>query len=158
MFIFMIFFCAGCVTVRLGGGGEGQRADGVRVAEPHKPFVRDDREDVDGAWKNAGNGNVISYLTDCKDPSDPPLDHIVDGVLAGLTNLHYDSASSPMFQEREARRVTASGKVDGVPSRIDLLVFKRNQCIYILSYVGVKDAFPANQPDFNAFVAGFRAP
>lgn len=147
----------GCVTVKL-GDVESQRANGVEFREPSSPFKRDKRDEVDAAFKNTRNGNVISYLSDCKDPSDPPLDNIIAGVLTGLTDLKIEQKETVQMLGREGRRVVAAGKVDGVPSAIDLLVFKRNQCIYILSYVGVKDAFPQNRVDFNRFIEGFRVP
>jgi hypothetical protein len=116
------------------------------------------RTDVDAAWKNPKNGNVISYLSDCQDPNDPPLEQIVAGVLGALTDLKYENEESPMVQGRESRRVLASGKVDGVPTEIDLLAFKRNQCIYILTYLGVKKTFSENHRDFGQFIEGFKAP
>jgi hypothetical protein len=157
--IFLLpLLCAGCVTVSLSPSGSGHRADGVSFHAPPSPFQKDERDDVDAAWKNPNNGNVISYLSDCHDPSDPPLDHIVQGVLAGLNDLKYDSNETRMFLDREARKVVAEGKVDGVASQTALLVFKRNQCTYILSYVGVKSTFGENAADFEKFIQGFRAP
>lgn len=158
IFSLSVLLCSGCVTVNLGQGGKGKRAEGVEIREPASPFEADKRDDVDAAWKNPKNGNVISYLSDCKDPSDPPLDNIVQGVISGLTELQIDSKESTMHQGREARRVAATGKVDGVLSAIDLMVFKRNTCIYILTYVGVKKSFPENRAEFGRFVEGFRAP
>jgi hypothetical protein len=156
--LFCVFVCASCVTVKLGKDADGVRAVGIKVKEPASPFMKDPQEEVDASWKNPKNGNVISYLSDCSDKTDPPLDHIVQGTLSGLNDLHFDSTESPMVQSREARRVVASGKVDGVPSQIELLVFKRNMCIYILSYVGVKKTFAENRREFQAFLDGFVAP
>jgi hypothetical protein len=82
----------------------------------------------------------------------------VQGVIVGLSDLNVESKETVTVQSREGRRVLASGKVDGVPSLIDLLVFKRNTCIYILTYVGVKSAFNENRGDFNKFLESFRAP
>ena len=154
----VLCFLAGCVSVNLGGGSAGKRADGVHVVDPKAPFSKETRADLDGAWINGKNGNTISYLTDCQDNSDPSLDTIVQGAMMGLSDLKIDSSLSPMFQEREARRVVAVGKVDGVPSKIDLMAFKRNHCIYILSYVGVQKAFEQDHPQFDQFIHGFRAP
>jgi hypothetical protein len=93
-----------------------------------------------------------------KDATDPSLDHIVGGLLGGLASVKRESDETVTVQGREGKRVLAAGKVDGVPTHIDLLVFKRNQCIYILSYVGVSKAFPADRAAFNKFIEGFRAP
>lgn len=158
--IFTIVFAltlASCVTVKL-ANEPGQKASGVEYKAPPKPFEKDSRNEVDAAWKNSKNGNVISYLSDCNDPTDPPLEQIVAGITSGLADLKVMEESSPMVQDREAKRVHASGKVDGVPSEIELLAFKRNHCIYILSYIGVKKAFSENRAEFNRFVDGFKAP
>lgn len=154
-----IFFClTACVSVKLASPDTGKRAEGVQYVAPKSPFDKEDRSDVDMAWKNRRNGNIISYLSDCQDPADPPLDQVVQGALTGLTELKYDSDETTMIMGREGKRVLASGKVDGVPTRIDLLVFKRNQCIYILGYVGVRDVFESNRGAFDAFIKGFRVP
>ena len=153
-----ILLLSGCVTVKLSNTANGKKAEGVNYREPSSPFKSDSRDDVDASWLNPNNGNAISFLSDCKDPSDPPLENIVAGVLSGLTGLKYESEDTPIQQGREARRVVATGKVDGVPSGIELLVFKRNTCIYILSYVGVKKSFNENRAEFGRFVEGFKAP
>lgn len=158
IFIFVGFLLSGCVTVKMANDGTGKRAEGVLFAEPKKPFQAEDRKEVDAAWKNPKNGNLISYVSDCADPTDPSLDQITNGILGGLSELKTDSEEAPMIQGREGRRVHATGKVDGVPSEIDLLVFKRNHCIYILTYLGVKKAFAEDRTAFGKFVEGFRAP
>lgn len=156
----IVAFCIGigCVSVNLGGASAGKRATGVHAPSPQKPFTSSAREDVDGAWINEKTGNLISYLSDCQDSSDPSLDSILQGALMGLSELKIDSSESPMIQGREARRIVAVGKVDGVPSKIDILTFKRNHCIYILSYVGVQKAFDQDHGQFETFLRGFQAP
>jgi hypothetical protein len=156
--IFLSFVLSSCVSVKLGNSDETKRATGVEYREPKSPFAREDQSGVDASWKNQRNGNSIAFLSDCKDPSDPPLDNIVQGVIVGLSDLNVESKETVTVQSREGRRVLASGKVDGVPSLIDLLVFKRNTCIYILTYVGVKSAFNENRGEFNKFLESFRAP
>lgn len=158
--IFILLFAnSACVSVKLSTDpGAAKRAIGVQFSEPSKPFVKNENPDVDASWQNSKNGNTISYLSDCKDPSDPPLDNIVAGVVAGVSDLKFDSREEVDMQGREGRRVLATGKVDGVASAIDLLVFKRNTCIYILTYAGVKNSFPSNRTAFTSFVQGFRAP
>jgi hypothetical protein len=146
-----------CVSVNI-GNHPAKHASGVTYTLPGHPFTSDTREDVDAAWKNPQNGNLISYLSDCTDDTDPTLDSIVQGSLGGLSDLLYESNQNAMILGREAKRVMATGKVDGVPTQIDLLVFKRNRCIYILSYVGVQKSFAQNHAQFDHFIDGFRAP
>jgi len=157
IWLFVSALVAACVSVSF-GSHETKRATGVNYSEPSSPFAREDRSDVDGAWKNSRNGNLISFITDCHDESDPPLETIVSGAMNGLSDLKYEKREAPMIQGREGRRVLASGKVDGVPSQIDLVAFKRDNCIYILSYVGVQSAFAADHAQFDHFLERFHAP
>jgi hypothetical protein len=157
MFFFVVFALGGCVSVSLGGHST-KHASGVAVAAPKAPFKADSSPDVDAVWKDTKNGNLISYLSDCQDDSDPTLETVVQGALEGLSSLQYESNVESRFQEREARRVMATGKVDGVPTKVDLLVFKRNECIYILTYVGVVQSFSENHEQFEHFLQGFHAP
>lgn len=159
--IYILLFSAlftGCVSVSLSPGGGTKRASGVELKEPGKPFTKQSLEDVDAAWKNELNGNAISYVSDCKDTTDPSLEYIMTGLLGGIRDVKRETDETVTVQGREGKRVLASGKVDGVPTQMDFLVFKRNQCIYILSYVGVQKAFAADRPAFNKFIEGFRAP
>lgn len=155
--ILIVLFSAGCVTVKL-ANKVGKRAEGVTLQAPTPNFHKDARTEVDAAWQNHKNGNVISYLSDCGDPTDPPLQQIIGGVLAALADVKIVDESTQMKQDREARLVHAAGKVDGVPTEIELFTFKRNHCIYILSYVGVKKSFEHDRASFTKFVEGFRAP
>ncbi|MGZ3722866.1 MAG: hypothetical protein ACXVA9_08060 [Bdellovibrionales bacterium] len=148
---------ADCVSVKL-AAPEAKRATGVSYVSPPKPFVKDASKEVDAAWQNPKNGNLISYLTDCQDDNDTSLESIIQGALGGLVEMKFDKKENTTIQNREARRVVVSGKVDGVPSQIDLLTFKRDSCIYILSYVGVQKTFHEDHAAFDKFVEGFRAP
>lgn len=148
---------ANCVSVKL-AQQEAKRAIGVKFAEPGNPFQSDKSKDVDAAWQDPKTGNTISYLTDCADPNDPTLESIIQGALGGITELKYDKKDNTTFQGREARRVLVSGNVDGVMTKIDMLTFKRDNCIYILNYVGVEKSFAQDHAAFDKFVQGFRAP
>ncbi len=159
-FVAILFFSTtACVSVKLSTAeGTSKRAVGVQYASPAAPFAKNENPDVDASWQNSKNGNVISFLSDCKDPSDPPIDNIVAGVVAGVSDLKFESREEVDVQGRGGRRVVATGKVDGVATGIEMLVFKRNYCIYILTYAGVEKTFAANRPEFAKFVQGFRAP
>lgn len=157
-FVFGSVALSGCVNVKIGPDSELKRAEGVQLEAPSEPFAPQSRTDVDVAWKNSKNGNVISYLSDCKDSSDPTLEAITQGILAGLNHVKIESSTNVTVQARAGLRTLASGTVDGVASSTDLLVFKRNGCIYVLSLVGVSSVFEQDHQRFNQFINGFRAP
>jgi hypothetical protein len=155
--ILIPLLCAGCVSVSLATKAE-KRATGVKYDSPASPFQSESRHDVDGAWKNPKTGNLISYLTDCQDENDPSLDSVLQTALGGLTDMKTEKKESPTIEGREGRRTVVSGKVDGIASKIDMLAFKRDECIFILSYVGVEKPFEKDHAAFDKFIEGFHAP
>ena len=157
LFCFLMVACTSCVSVEL-GPKHPARAVGVRYTPPPKPFTKASADNVDEIWRNSKNGNAISFLSECNDPADPSLHGIEQGVLSGLYPYTYIAQDDITYESRAARRVQVKGIVDGVPSLVDLLVFKRNNCIYILSYVGLEQQHKRDQKSFEDFISGFHAP
>ena len=61
-FLLFIGLISGCVSVNIGGPKRNQKAEGVKFNEPQAPFVKAPQVDVDEAWKNQQNGNLISFF------------------------------------------------------------------------------------------------
>lgn len=153
----MMLSMGGCVSVQL-GGSKSIRAKGITYTKPDSRFEKASADNVDEIWRNPRNGNAISYLSECGDSSDPSLISVEQGVLSGLYPYTYESQKDIMFENRAARRVSVKGVVDGVPSLVDLLIFKRNNCLYILSYVGLEQHHQEDLKVFDRFTQGFHAP
>ena len=148
---------AGCVSVNV-GGKPASKAVGVRVRAPGSPFAKLESTRADGAWLNKKNGNTISYLSTCNDPTDPALESVMHELTGSLEEPETVRSSEETFNGREALHSETTGLVDGVKSRVEVVVFKRNNCIYSLSYVGVDRAFAADRARFQDFLDGFQAP
>ncbi len=113
---------------------------------------------ADGAWLNKANGDSISYFSTCNDPSDPSLDSVARDLFSGVSELNIVNQSNPTFNGREALKMDAQGRIDGVVTRISTLVFKKNGCTYTLSHVGVSKTFDHDQVTFETFLKSFKAP
>ena len=153
----MTIILGGCVSVHI-APPKAERSTGVKFEAPASPFTKAAADNVDGIWRNTKNGNAISYLSDCSDTSDPPLTSIEQGVLTGLNPYTYVAQKETKFEGRAARRSTVKGQVDGIPSIVDLLIFKRNNCIYILSYAGLEQHHETNKKSFDEFISRFKTP
>lgn len=151
------FALASCVTVNL-GGGKITTADGVSYSKPTSPFQEIKLKDADHAWQNRDNGNTISYLSTCNDPADPTLESARGEYLGGLTNLKIVDEKETEFNGRGALTTTAEGNVDGVRTRLQLVIFKKNNCLYTLSYVAVAKQFNQGAEQFQNFTESFKAP
>lgn len=144
-----------CVSVNL-PGRKSVPAKGVEFSSPASPFKSIDAANSDKAWLSSSTGNTISFVSDCGG-ADPSLQQMETESLAALSNLDVKS-DTLMFNGREARQSVATGTVDGIAVQLALLVFKKNNCNYTLSYGGVQKQFAAEQKHFEDFKAQFKAP
>lgn len=148
---------AGCVSVNL-QQQEIKRADNVSFKPPSSPYERFSADHVDVAWKNQRNGNSISFISDCKSQTDPTLEAMTNGIISDFHNAKVLEQKEIFYNERTALRSTVACSVDGVPSRFDVLVFKKNGCLYILSYAAIDKTYDQDKFIFDEFVKGFVAP
>ena len=134
-----------------------ERAQNVSYEGPSH-FSSFEQNHLDAAWKNESNGNTISYLSECNSTSDPSHEAIRDGIISGLQDVKVNKQEMIPFNNRKALSSTVSGSVDGVPTDLQILILKKNSCIYVLTYVGLKEKFNDDLDDFNKFVRGFTVP
>jgi len=145
-----------CVSVQL-PGGKVTPAKGVEYTDPSSPFKDFKASNADKAWISEKTGNTISYLSECGGSNEPSLQQIESDSLSAITDVTVDSHEL-MFNGRAARQSVSRGKIDGVPVKMELLVFKKNGCNYTLSYGGVEKQFETEQKYFEKFKENFKAP
>lgn len=157
LWIAYLAFGSGCVSVNIGPGKTERSAD-VTFTAPDAPFSPIDGSKADGAWQNRGNGNTISFLSTCNDPADPPLEAVARELFTDLKDAKTIANETTIFNGREALSTEVEGRIDGVFTRIRALVFKKNACLYTLSYIGVARSFAADRASFDRFLKSFQAP
>jgi hypothetical protein len=153
----LILMMIGCVSVGL-NDTKVQRSTKVRFSAPGGAFTEKRSDSLDHLWENSKNGNSISFMSDCSDTTDPSLESIQQGILHGVERLKVLSNETISYNDREALRSITSGSVDGVDTAMDLVVFKKNGCIYALNYVGVRPQFEDDKAAFSKFLDRFHAP
>jgi len=146
-----------CVSVRF-GDGETQRNTEVRFTPPANDFKTVDTKTLDREWRHQRDGATISYLSDCFNKSDPSLESIFEGITHEIEDIFVVEKSKTEYAEREALNTIVEGKVDGVLTRFQLFIFKKNHCTYILTYASKADVFGQHQNEFLKFVKGFSPP
>jgi hypothetical protein len=148
---------SGCVSVSLNSKSPVRHAE-VHLQTPTSPFTVLATDKSDQAWRNNRNGNSISYFSNCNDPADPAIEVVRNDMLTGIQDVTVLDSQTLQYNGREAVRTVATGKVDGVNAKMDVLVFKKNMCIYGLSFVGLTANYEADHAAFDNFVRGFVAP
>lgn len=154
--IFVLFFCA-CVSINL-PSSSAERANKVQFQDPAEPFIQNKTKSADKAWKNIKNGNSISYFSVCNENSDPALESVLNEFLSSLDTHSITKKENVTFNDREALRAEAEGLLDGVKTRLQFLIFKKNNCTYSISFVGVNKNFDEDKGRFENFLNSFRAP
>lgn len=153
----LALLASGCVSISLTDQNV-ERAEDVRYVEPPAPFEKESLPHVDRGWKNPKTGNAITFLSDCDPSTDPSLKALRSGVTSGLQEVEILSEDRGLYNGRASLRTRMESEVDGIKSLLDLMIFKKNGCIYILTYVGLKDSFQTDLPVFNRFLEDFEAP
>lgn len=158
LLIFYPLLFTACVSVNIGDSSQPQKSKVARFKKPEFPFVEFKPALVDHAWKNPKNGNSISYLSECNSVADPSLETIFEGLISSIGQAKTLKKENLTYNGREALRTNVSGQVDGVQSQLSLLVFKKNNCTYILSYIATQTFFGQNIADFEKFLSEFEVP
>jgi hypothetical protein len=148
---------SGCVSVNL-AKNEVVKAENLSFKSPGGKFNEFESDLVDKGWRHSGNGNAISFVSDCENQFDPPLKNIESGVVGALDKKESVYSKNETFNDRAALHSLYKGKVDGIPTKVELMTFKKNGCIYVLSYVAVESSYDKNQNDFAKFLTRFKAP
>jgi hypothetical protein len=154
---FATLVLSGCISLSIGQKGA-QKSEDVRFDEPGSSFQALGNTPADKAWQNKDNGNTISYLSSCNDPADPTLASAAQEMTVDLQNPNTIKSEYVRSNGREALDTDTEGRIEGVTTRVRTFIFKKNGCLYTLSYVGISKTFEKNKADFEKFVKGFVAP
>jgi hypothetical protein len=100
-------------------------------------------------------GSIYANAT-CKGINDVTLDVLTNQALFDVEQKRESSRERFSLDGRAALRTRLSGSVDGVPVELDLVVVKKDNCVYDLQLVAGPRVFAAREPDFQSFVDGFQ--
>jgi hypothetical protein len=117
-----------------------------------------DVDDVQVAWMNVDLGAVIEVHAQCDEQGDSSLDEYTDHLRIDWTDWTIHSQQPETIIGRAALRTVVSAKLDGVARKNEMLVVKKDGCLFDLRVVARPDAFDQASADFAKVVAGFAFP
>ncbi|WP_284663974.1 hypothetical protein [Myxococcus sp. SDU36] len=112
-------------------------------------------EDNDLAFAEEGTGRALSVNATCKGHDDPSLQVLTRHLLAGFTDRREVSEQRIPMDGREALRSRHLAKMDGVPVQLELVVLKKDSCVFDFTYVAPPGLAEERMADFDALLAGF---
>lgn len=146
-----------CVSIQL-QERKVEKSKDVKFLEPKGDFKEYKTQSSDKTWISHNTGNAIAYFSECNDPSDASLSVIQRESLATLAQSEVIESKLTTFNDREALWTYARGIMEGIRVDVQLMIFKKNQCTYSLSYVGREKSFKKEVDQFDNFVKSFKAP
>ena len=108
------------------------------VGAPGPGWSEVDLATANAAWHNPELGAALLVNSHCDGVKDAPLAGLTSDLLMGMTDREILSQEVVPWSKREAMHTVATGKLDGVPRKLELFVLKKDGCVYDI----VLDAAP----------------
>jgi hypothetical protein len=151
------------VGLLLGGCRSVNMRDGVVVTPDTRyrvgPIPADwnqvNLKDIDFAWVTNPPAFAFWVNSTCKDYEDVPLVALNRQLLIGFTDVQKLEQRTQKLDGREALVSHYTVKMDGVERELELVVLKKDGCVYDFAYVAPKGGYAARHGQFQALVDGF---
>lgn len=131
-------------TYRIGVPGDGWR--------PHK------QRGSQVAWERDEGAGLMAARAQCHEHGDRSLDHFLDDLRLDFGAWREAPRQRSMFVGREALRTTLTASLDGVPVQMEVVVLKKNGCLFDFWYMAPQRVFSSHLTDFERFLGGFAFP
>ena len=100
-------------------------------------------------------GGVIQAAASCSARDDLPLDVLANHLLIGFEDRREAPRERFVLDGRTALRTSLTATLDGAPCALELVILKKDRCVYDLELVASRRVFADRRADFDRFVAGF---
>ncbi len=87
---------------------------------------------------------------------DGPLPRLSQELYQRLQSRKMTKETNLTLDGREAVRTQGEGLMDGVPIRMDVVVMKKDSCLYDFIYFAPPETFASGTGDFEAYFHGFK--
>ena len=146
----------------------GCRSGGFRDGVYDKPGVRYALRPPSGGWKPVSlDENDLAWISTtsehslavdstCARDEDAPLNVLTNHLLMGFTERDLIDQRMERIDGREALRSRYAAKLDGVPVELELVVMKKDGCVYDFVYLSPPGRAAEKRADFDRLVQEFK--
>jgi hypothetical protein len=146
---------ASCAGGRFEAGVYSDSQTAYRIGSLDAAWARFSLSGSNLAFRHPSGGSILVNST-CEGIKDVPSEVLVNQSLFGVEQKHELEREVFTLDGRAATRVRLTGALDGVAVHLDLVVLKKDDCVYDLELVAGGSAFPDSDQDFWRFVQGFQ--
>lgn len=111
----------------------------------------------DLAYQAVDSGHVMAVNSTCRDFEDAPLPVLTRQLLMGFSDRQLiQQETHPLDDGRDALFSRYDAKLDGVPTELQLVVMKKDGCVYDFIYLSPPGRFDEKRAVFDALLSQFR--
>jgi len=110
----------------------------------------------DVAFASREGGFLLALNATCKEHGDPPLEVLTQHLLIGFTEREKLQSERRKVDGREGLSSRYVAKMDGVARELDLFVFKKDGCIFDVSYIAPLGKGELWRGEFERMVSEFK--
>jgi hypothetical protein len=159
VFAILVFTMIATSCALLGGSDDQEmKSKDFKFSSPASPYKKVSISSADYVYQSEKTGSTIAINSLCQKYSDVKLDNLKSNILVGVDNLKVDQERTVTFNDREGKRTIAYGSTDGVRIRVDILIFKKNNCTFDLAFISRPDLYMTEAKIFEDFLVGFKVP
>jgi hypothetical protein len=129
-----------------------------KVGLPGSDWTSHREQGTQVAWRNKSMPIMMQVRSQCQEHGDSDLESLTDHLRIDWTGWTVLEERLIELVDRDALRSTVEGKLDGVSMKAELIVIKKDGCIFDLDYFAPTRYFDAGLPAFEKVVEGFRFP
>jgi len=126
------------------------------VGQAPSGWRRVDFQDNDVAYASRDGQHLVATNATCKEYEDAPLKVLLRHLLMGFTELKMLDQQTKMLDGREALFSHFTAKLDGVPRELQLVVMKKDGCIYDLMQISPVGQLDPDRAAFDQLLAQFK--
>ena len=134
------------------------RQASYRVGVPGSGWSATRQDGSQVAWSRGSPPGVIQVRSQCEEHGDSGLAEFTDHLRIDFGAWTVVRQEPLALVGREALRTRVDAQLDGVPVALDLVVLKKDGCLFDLSYIAPPHSFEQGRGDFESVVAGFEFP
>ncbi|HZH04065.1 MAG TPA: hypothetical protein VEY30_09785 [Myxococcaceae bacterium] len=128
-----------------------------RIAAPPGGWKRLKLADNDVAYVSNDAHHSVAVNATCEDHADPPLDVLTQHMLLGFTDREAQASEKVVLDGREGLRSRYVARLDGVPVELDMVVMKKDGCVYDFVYLSPVGKADAQRAFFDSVLRQFAA-
>ncbi len=158
LLLLLLAIQSACAIIGGGDDDPGAKAKVIEHRPPATPFEKVSVSSADEVWQSRQTGSTIAVNSLCKKYQDVSLKRLRENILAGIEDVQVEKTENGSFDGRDSERVTVNGKTDGIPVKVNILIYKKNNCTYDLAFIARKEHFDKEVNIFEDFLKGFHVP